>query len=388
MARQSSGSIAAAVVLAASAHACSDRSPSAAPSPLPPPEPVLSRIRVEGPAQIEPGTDAQFTVWARFDDGTETDVTAKARLTETGVGCYECDETPILRIGESGVVHAVAVGEAGLYASYTHGQREAVDGHHRVLVLPAGTFKLSGRVTEADSGGLSASYVEVQVDSETGRLRTHATANGEYRVFGVRGATLVAVVSDYHESLQHRLVVDGHLELNLQIRPIIVRANEAFTLVLEAADDCAPPGVPGALPDAARQRRYTATLTTTKDDRVFVRLTGADFATYPLDGGGTGGNGFVGQRITGGLFFGIRGYYNDGEGLSYPDILERLSLSQFLTLEGATTISGGSRMSGALDGTVAVYDVDLRPGPGGWWQPRQPIASCTSAHHEFILQKR
>jgi hypothetical protein len=385
MRRHSSGLLAAAVMLAASA--CGDRSPAAAPSAVPRADPVLSRVRVEGPEQIAPGTDAKFTVWARFDDGTETDVTAKAQLTETAVGCYECDDQPILRIGEGGVVHAVAVGEAGLHASYTDGPREAVDGHHRVLVLPAGTFKLSGRIIEADSGGLSASHVEVQIDSEAGRIGTSSTGNGEYRAFGVRGATRVTVVSDYHESLQHRLVVDGHLELNLQVRPIIVRANEAATLLLRAAGDCAPLGAAGALPEAARQRRYAATLTTAKDDRVFVRLTGADFATFPLDGGGTGGNSFVGQRIGTAMFFGIRGYHNDDESFSYPDILERLSEFQFLTLAGTTTIMGGSRMSGALDGTFAVYDVDLRPGPVGWWQPRQSIASCTSAHHEFTLEK-
>lgn len=367
------------------AAGCGERATPAAPTPAQP-DPVLSRIRVEGPARIAPGSDTKFTVWARFTDATERDVTEHARLVETNVGCDGCEASPILRIGEGGMVHAVAVGEAGLLASYRHEQHEAVDGHHRVLVLPEGTFRLSGALIEVDSGGRRIQDVEVRLSSEAGHLRTQTSVVGIYNFYGVRGVTRLTVVSDYHERLQHDLVVDDDKVLDFQIRPVILRADEAASLVISAAAEC-PTSADGALPEAARQRRYAAMLTTAKDDRVFVRLTGGHFATFPLEGGGTGGNGFVGQRSGSGYFFGIRGFHNDFESVSYPDILEQLSESQFLTFEGATTISGGSRLHGRLEGTIAVYGADLRPGPGGWWQPREATARCTSANHEFTLTK-
>ena len=207
---------------------------------------------------------------------------------------------------------------------------------------------------------------------------------GEYRAFGVRGATRVTVVSEYHTPLQHQLVVDRHTELNLQVRPIIVRADEAATIDIRAAPECAPAGLDDALPEAARQRRYAARLTTAKDDRVFVRLAGGNFASFPSTGGASQGSGFTGQRVTGGLFFGIAGYYSDFESLSFPDVFEQLADGTFFTFDGSTTISGGSRLSGPLDGTLAVYTADFG---SGWWNPRQRIAGCTSTRHEFVLTK-
>ena len=344
----------------------------------------MSRLRVDGPERIEPGANVKFTVWARFSDGSETDVTAKALLTEVSAACDGCGSPPILRIETGGMVHALQVGEARLRASYRHEQQEAVDEHHRVLVLPLGTYKLSGRVTEANSGGMSLANIRVQTDSEAGRLTAFTSDAGEYRAFGVRGATRVTVVSEYHNSLHHQLVVDRHTELDLQVGPVILRADEAATIDIRAAAECAPGGSDGALPDAVRARRYAATLTTAKDDRVFVRLAGGNFAAFPLTGGGSQGSGFTGRRVNGGLFFGIAGYYSDDESLSFPDVFEQLSDGTFFTFDGSTTISGGSRLSGPLDGTLAVYTADF--GHGGW-RPRQRIAGCTSAVHEFVLSK-
>jgi hypothetical protein len=367
-----------------------DRASPSAPSALPPrPAPVLSGLRIEGLEQMAPGTDAILKAWARFSDGTETDVTDKVQLTEITVGCFECVTPPILRIGEGGRIHAVAAGEAGLRAYYRQEPYEAIDEHHRILVLPAGTFRLTGRISESDSGGQPVANVFVRVDSDAGRIEQYATPNGEYRAFGVRGVTRVTATSENHHPVQHRLVVEAHSEVNLEARPIIVRADEAAAIVLRAASDCAPAGAEGALPEAARHRRYTATLTTARDGRVFVRLTGAHFATFPLEGGGTGGNAFIGNRTSNGFSFGIRGYYNTLDEFSYPDILEQLSETQFLTFQGTTTIAGaGSRLSGPFAGTLAVYPGDIRPGGGEWWRSREPTASCTSAGHEFTLEQR
>jgi len=367
------------VVLITGLAACGDSASPPAPSPVAA-EATLRNLDIQGPGQIAPGTEAQFVVTARFSDGSSRDVTSQAVLSVSNHECLECAPDDVLTVRVDGTVRAFTAGEAWLRAQY-NGQEMSKE----ILAIPDGTYKVSGLVTDVESGGMGVNGAQIDVGSEAGKLTAMTSSFGAYRVYGVRGATTVLVTRHDYQPLRQSLAVDAHRSLDLQVRPVLRRAGEVHTLTIRAARDCPPAGTDGALPDVARQRRYTAMLATAVDNRVFARLTGAQFATIPAAYGNMGGDGFVGYTQENGFLFWMKGYYVDFDAYAYPDVVEQISDALFFTFWGSTSITGGSRATGYLDGVIALFDKDMRPGANGNWQALPPIASCQSQRHEFTL---
>lgn len=65
-------------------------------------------------------------------------------------------------------------------------------------------------------------------------------------------------------------------------------------MTIRAAADCPTTGE-GSLPAGARERRFVAVVAHS-GDRLFVKLSGAQFATAPGNMGGTGRDAFHGVR--------------------------------------------------------------------------------------------
>ena len=118
------------LVLAILAAACSDENGGGVPLP---PRPVS--IRIDGPTQVTPPDQAQFTAFQGWSDGSTINVTATAQWVSTN---------PSVLSINAGLATALAAGEVGLTVSF-----EQLPSQRRtVLVIPAmpewnGTYSLT-----------------------------------------------------------------------------------------------------------------------------------------------------------------------------------------------------------------------------------------------------
>jgi hypothetical protein len=192
-----------ALALAGSLMACD--SPTRPQPPIDPPNPpaipMLVRIDVEGPGTIAPGEAVQFTASVHYSDGSRRNVTSDPETT------WRTSDTRILAISSTGLATGGNRGDASV--TLVFGARSATKGDG--IVVPAGTFRLTGTLT--DSGiGLAGVRVEVTLGSATG-LVTEAFST--YRLYGVSGDTEIRVTKEGYQEERRRMQITRHETANL-----------------------------------------------------------------------------------------------------------------------------------------------------------------------------
>ena len=346
---------------------CNDRpSPSLPPTTPGPPTPVppaVLRIEINGPGEIEPGESVQFTATAFKTDNTTENVTAQA--------IWSPPSTQVLTVSSGGLVTGRARGEQFIQARYQN--RTAT---LRVLVLPRGTFKLSGNVRE---GGVGIPDAEVTVLSGTGQgLSVRSGFNGAYTLYGVAGNLRLEVKRDGYHTREFNLDVRGHQVEGLEIVALQARSDfrGVYGLTITAAN-CRSGNA--SFPEEAKRRVYTATVSQ-DGGRLTVKLSDANLLL--VNGRGDQFTGFV--DVAGGIRFTISDssfyyyyYYYTG---SY-DIMERMT-SQTLVVVGTVTAQGSpARISGTLNGSINVAGTLTTPlGRFTNW--------CLSQSHGFEMERR
>lgn len=240
-------------------------------------------VRVSGPSTIAPGTSAQLSALAALYTSPPTappiDVSATA--------VWHSSDTSILTVSASGLATAIQSGTVTVTATYS-----GVKGSQEIVVVPAGTFRLSGYV-QGFGSALGGALVQVTTGVGTG-LST-LTNSGGYNLYGVAGAVQVTVSKDaYVTTTQPVTVTSNTTYLNFDLAPVNVPRSVAgtYTLIITADPGCATTGT-GALPSIGRQRQYTATILE-KENQLQVNLSDAHFIQYlnsfygtlAVDGGG------------------------------------------------------------------------------------------------------
>lgn len=348
-----------ALVLAGVLVAC-DKSPiQPSPPPNTPPQPpstaVLTRLDVTGPNSIPPGESGQFTAMARYSDGSSRDVSSQSN--------WRTSRSSVLTISPSGLATAHDRGEASVTGSFSG--RGSTKGD--VIVVPAGTYRISGTVRDA---GTSVQDAEVAVTAGPAAGLT-ATANvvGAYRLYGVAGDTEIRVTKAGYEESRKQLQVAAHQAINFDL--VLIRPREmvagTYTLRVTAAEECG-----SKLPSEALVRTYTAVVTQNGPQLTAV-LEGATFYRTPSQTF----NRFQGvvepNRVTFQLYEGSS-YY--GFYYYYPDVLEQLTSTMLLTVAGsASTSLAPVGLSGTLNGVFGTVDAGRLT----------PLSSCRSASHRFEL---
>jgi hypothetical protein len=148
--------------------------PSVQPTGTPDAPPAVTVVRIEiiAPASIEPDASAQLTANAIKSDGSVENVTSQTQWTSTNAR--------VLQVSSAGIVTAGERGEANLNARYQSRNATA-----RMMVLPSGTFRLNGQVTDS---GFPLEGVTVAVIGGTGEGLTALTGTtGAYVLYGVAG---------------------------------------------------------------------------------------------------------------------------------------------------------------------------------------------------------
>ena len=353
-----------ALALAGLLVACDDKSPTA-PTPTPsPPRPapsqvVLARFEVSGPATVAPGESVKFTATAFYSDGASRDVSSEST--------WDAGASSVLSVTSEGVAIGNERGLALIRAAF-NGRASSKS----VMVLPAGTFRLTVRVHDAH---VPVPGAQVTVSAGVwGEFVQTTNVNGIVVVYGVAGDVEVRVNAPGYLEFRERLQVSDHQQLDTVPTLASPRENVAgtYTLTVGAAPECQ-----SILPSEFMERTYLASLDQNERDLI-VTLQGATF----YGSGNQKKNTFRGTLHVDRMTFVLGGAYYSYyyRGLSrFPDIFDELTSSTYFVMSGSVTVAGsGSRRSGSLDGAIEV----LR-GP-----PRfDPIASCKSSGHRFELTR-
>lgn len=341
-------------VLVSVATACDKRSDHRfSPSALPDHARVVG-LTIEGPATVPPGGTAQFSATQHFADGATRDVTAQA--------AWNSSNESVLSFSSTGLASGHQRGEVTV--------RAALGGfttlRPEVMVLPTGTFRLSGRVTDAD---IPVPEATISVVAGQGSGETTIAREGAYILYGVAGPIELRARAAGYAELRQRVTVNAHETVNLQMTPAAPREQLAgrFTLTIRAAPSCA-----GQLPEGARVRTYTA-IVTQDGPALRVKLEGAQF----LSENSHSYDSFTGIVQPSRVLFDLLQpdfYYDD-----VPAVIEVLTnpASHRLWIGGTVLLTGSSRIrSGLLDGRLAVLS-----DAGGL------VGSCESSEHGFVLSR-
>jgi hypothetical protein len=314
---------------------------------------VLTAIKISGPSIISPGASAQFTAVGVFNDQSAQDYTNRVAWSAYFGG--------VLTISSTGLATGHSSGEAMVQASTAGFVASA-----NVAVVPTGTYRLTGTVTES---GLSVWGATVTVIAGTGAgLATNTDENGAYRLYGVAGNLQVQVTDNGYVPLTKstRVTANAVLDFPEFTQGIPQPAfSGTFLLTIQAGEVCA------TIPPADRTRTYTAVVTQ-NGPGLHISLSGA---TFFLHNGY--GNYFTGRFQPAYLTFAFGSpYYYELEG---PDVVELVAPDRVLAIDGfveTTLTSGGIRAP--LQGTLSEWQ--LVNGQLG-----VSLASCHSESHGFIL---
>jgi hypothetical protein len=245
-----------------------------------------------------------------------------------------------------------------------------------VIVVPRGTYRVVGLVTEAGGppGPVIGATVAVTAGLGAG-LVTTTGEDGRYRLYGVAGDVEVRITKDGYWPHAQQYRIADHEMLNAQLELLNPRRDVSgtYALTIAAAEACR-----AELPEELRQRNYTAVLTM-PGNQLDVQLRNATFAGP----GGRGGR-FGGRAEPTQLLFVLSPFQPDSYayyGLFFGDVVERLTDSTHLVVSGhARAPESGSGFSGTLNGSITVFWGGLRSFPS-------VAAECRSAAHRFALQR-
>jgi hypothetical protein len=286
-----------------------------------------------GPRTVPPGETTQFAVRGVFSDGSTQDLTGQASWQSQSRTVLSVDSRGRASGGERGATLLTAVA-AGRSVST------------EVLVLPAGTFRVSVVVNEDSALALD---VRVEVVSGVGAGLVDVTpVNGRYDLYGVAGDAEIRISGNGYRDQVQRVVVTDHTALTVQVVSSRARVDVSGSYVLTIEGDA---GCRAALPPGLASRRYGAVVSQAGAE-VRVLLSGADFALHGLNR-----NGFIG-RIDGrseNIVFNLGGFSDTFYAYAYsqPDVIENMGDSIYLYFAGgAVTSVSPTRLSGFFNGVI------------------------------------
>lgn len=340
----------------------SDSGNPSTPTPLPgSSSAVVQRIDVSGPESIAPGDSAQLTATAVKSDGSTENV--------TGTVAWFTSLSRVIQVASGGRATAVGPGEATISARFQNRS-----GSKLILALVPGTYKVSGRITEA---GVPLPGVSLRVIRGTGEgLAATSDGNGRFALYGVSGDVRIQATKLGYIDAVRDLSVGSTMTDNFELAPVRERKNLAgtYTLALGAS----PCSGAGQIPDEIRSRSYTAVIT--QDGRALnVALSGAEFIVASGRGDHFSGTIDPADNVT--FSLGDPYYYYFYSTTPF-DLVERLDDSRSFTVAGFVTATmRGSEIAGTLSGSFIVLRGSRPPFT-------QMMSTCFSQTHTFVMRPR
>ena len=316
------------------------------------------RIEIVGPSEIAAGESVQLTANAIKTDGSVENVT-----TQTG---WSTNSSAILQVNISGLATGKTNGETFVNARF--GQRFA---SRRILVLPSGTFRLSGTVKESGFGIDGASVTVISGIGEG--LTVQSGFGGFYALYGVKGVVRIHTKKDGYQNTLQQLDVTAHGTQDVEIVAVRERADfkGVYTLTILAGAQCS------SLPADARRREYVANVAQ-DGARLTVTLGNADFIV--TNGRGRGFTGFV--EVSNEIRFSVGDafYYYYYYGGPFFDIVERIGDLTVLIAGTARTTATPGRIAGTLSGSIVTSAKSAAP--------FTPFSAQCHGNHGFEMLRR
>ena len=364
--RTSAGASVLILVIALVGAAC-DKSPAAPSTGSQSGSVAVTALKISGPAQLSPNGGAasfgQYTAIGTFADGTTADETARVAWTTTDSGVVRPTSTP-------GQMQGANRGEAFVKATLGN-----ITAQFPMFVSEPGTFRLSGIVTEAETG-IRLNGVDVEVVSGAGAGSSfHTDGTGYYKMFGVGGAVAIRASKDGFGTQIQSVTMTDYTTVNFVMTttssPVDVSGN--WKIGISASNACRT-----LLPTLVRDREYDATI-----EQLRQRLT----ITLVDPGIGSFGSDVSGRYVATGLVFGgsltfsIPGDTEMGD-WSTPDFFEKLNSSLSLALSlGAQVNITGPENAGTARGDIEFWNL---PMPG----TDRPAGVCRAQDHSITLRRR
>lgn len=206
--------------------------------------PTLVSLAVSGPDSVAPGTTAQLTAVATLSDGSTQDVTR--------VATWSSDQQGVLRVSSTGLITAAAaLGEAHILV-----RDQARTVTKDILVLPSGTYRVTGRVLDQGTG-LAAATVAATISGNV-VATTQTDSGGEYALFGLAGAVSLQVSELGYATQVRSLMVTSSVAVDdITLVEVVPSADISglWNVTFSVDPFCA-----NALPADVRQRTFTATI--------------------------------------------------------------------------------------------------------------------------------
>jgi len=340
------------------------------PGPAPPPQVAhsIASVQIDGPGSVAPRESARFVAMARATDGSTHEVT-------DGVS-WRTSNAAILRVDSGGTVTGQFRSEANLIVTVSRPNLTPATATREVIIVPDGTFRVIGRITDAITPSVPIADARVEVVAGPPGLATTTDDGGQYRLYGVPPDANIAVTKFGFETQIVRLPSAAHQTLNFQIRFSSAPPNMAGTYRLTIAAESCTGSSP--LPTELKERNYTATILQTGPSLTVV-LSGATFQRNgPVDR-----NTFFGTVDTSGAVFTLANRYAyTFYGPQIPDIVEVLPDSSYLIVEGRTvTLLTATGVTGTFDGSLSRYS------PSDSWFLNAPLGTCASNTMRFTLTR-
>lgn len=316
--------------------------------------PVVTWLELSGPPSVPLGRAVQFTAVSHLSDGTRENVTGRAQWSIT--------EPDVLSMSAPGLFTGTSTGDLSI-STALNGQRATIGD---VIVVPQGTFRLSGAVREA---GIPVEAL-VRIENRALGRQEVQTVRGEFAVYGVLGETHVtALKSGYADQTTTRVVL-AHDRVVLELTPAAPRAEVSgpYRLSVFASNHCSN------LPDDVRVRSYDA-LVEQDGPSLTVTLSGAQF----LAESGRTLNRFKGVLEPDRAVFTLAApavdfyYYHYGG----PDVFEILSPGRNYVMQGTAVVPMPDRLDGTMSGTIRFLT-----------SSRFATASaCSADDHRFVFAR-
>ena len=291
---------------------------------------------------VGPGGVGQFTLTAFYADGTSGDVSARA--------AWFFDASIVQPQGEGRFVGRKR-GETAILARYSNMNRS-----REVIVLPEGTFRVTGRVYEPGrTYPIGQAHISVN-DGAGGSLTADADSSGFFTLYGVPPSAVFVVSHVGHETQSRHMELSEHSTITLEL-PLAgprLEFSGTYTVVFDWR------ACSGRVRLAEPRRVYTAVVTQA-GPTLDVRFTDGVFAVNSASRGNMMQGQIDAARIT---LYAQRGssYYYYGPS-DYPFLVERLPDDSRLVVSGtATLLPSGASFSGEFKGFLEIYE---RSYPGG-----------------------
>jgi hypothetical protein len=349
-------------VLAGVVANCGDHTTGTSNVPTAPTTPIVG-FRIDGPPTIAPGQTVQFAATATLSPGTTADYTQKVS--------WNASPSSVLTIThDTGQATGQSVGDATISAAFQ--TLPCCQAHVLVTVLPANTYRLTGKVMES---GFPVQGARITVQSGVGAgLAATTDDGGVYRLYGVAGPIQIKFSKLGYDDIVKSFTAAQTDVLDFpeahQTAGIPSLAG-AYTLTL-TADPACPTVLAGGispLPDDFRQPRNYAASLTQDGPSVTVTLTDPQMVR--------GQNQFTGRVEPDAIEFQLGSPYYSYDLTEL--IAERLSATQEFAFAGYLQAQQpGSAITGRLVGALAIVTMVT---------PYFTSGLCTASNHQVTLTR-